>query len=192
MSETKLFFRMAHDCFTDQWGFSVPFSLHHYDEDLKHLPICLRLVDEVMSSLNSRLKTYGGTGFIPEHGSRNKVCFDFLYRFLVNIIDSKATIIVDYGLNNLEDVRKLDQWITERGGELITIHCVCNDEKIWSARLSERSNNPLPNQLITNLSELKEHYKESGPAFFEEELVVDTATSIPMNMDKILSYCTNR
>ncbi|MEK3913240.1 hypothetical protein [Paenibacillus sp. FSL H7-0331] len=38
-------------------------------------------------------------GFVTEHGLRNKICFDFLYRFLQTVIDSSAAIILDYGLN---------------------------------------------------------------------------------------------
>ncbi|MCR2805281.1 ATP-binding protein [Paenibacillus soyae] len=60
--------------------------------------------------------------FIPEHGDRNRVSFDILYRFL-----QKA-----------------------------------------------RSLNPLPNQLITDLRELKEHYKDAPEAYMDGELIVDT------------------
>lgn len=127
-------------------------------------------------------------GFVPEHGARNKICFDFLYRFLENVIHSNAAIILDYGLNNIEDVRKLDMWITERGWELKTIHCICSDESTWSERLAKRSNDPLPNQLITNISELKEHYKNVGPEFFEGELILDTVISKETNVENIQSF----
>lgn len=127
-------------------------------------------------------------GFVPEHSSRNKICFEFLYRFLENVIDSNATIILDFGLNNNEDVKKLERWITERGGELKTIHCVCGDETTWSKRLAKRSINPLPNQIITNLSELKEHYKDLGPEFFEGELILDTVIPKDINVEKIHSF----
>lgn len=113
-------------------------------------------------------------GFVSEHGLRNKICFDFLYRFLQTVIDSDASIILDFGLNYIEDVRRLKNWIEERGGELKTLHCKCSDESIWSARLAERSVNPLPNQLITNLSELKEHYKNFNTEYIEDELILDT------------------
>lgn len=127
-------------------------------------------------------------GFVPEHSSRNKICFDFLYRFLENVINSKAIIILDYGLNNTEDVKRLERWVAKRGGELKTVHCICSDESIWSERLAERSINPLPNQLITNLSELKEHYKNLGPAFLEGELIVNTVTSTEITIETIQSF----
>ncbi|MFD0697649.1 AAA family ATPase [Paenibacillus sp. GCM10027628] len=127
-------------------------------------------------------------GFVPEHGSRNKICFDFLYRFLENVIHSNTAIILDYGLNNIEDVRKLEKWIADRGGELKTIHCVCSDESTWSERLTKRSINPLPNQLITNLSELKEHYKNICQEFSEGELILDTVIPKETNIENIQSY----
>ncbi|MGZ9583712.1 AAA family ATPase [Paenibacillus marinisediminis] len=116
-------------------------------------------------------------GLVPEHDKRNHICFDFLYRFLQTVMDSNASIILDYGLNNVDGVRTLKNWVEERGGELITILCTCSDESIWSERLAERSINPLPNQLITNLSELKEYYKDLKTEILEGECVIDTVMS---------------
>ncbi|SDN68245.1 Adenylate kinase [Paenibacillus sp. yr247] len=111
---------------------------------------------------------------VSEHGLRNKICFDFLYRFLLqNVIDSNASVILDFGLNNMDDLRKLKNWIEEKGGELYTLHCTCSNESIGSERLAERNVNPLPNQLITNLSKLKEHYKNTNNEYFEGELILD-------------------
>ncbi|MDR6552621.1 AAA family ATPase [Paenibacillus qinlingensis] len=127
-------------------------------------------------------------GFVAEHGSRNKICFDLLYRFLETVIHSNATIILDYGLNNIVDVRQLEIWITERGGELIIIHCICSDEPTWSERLASRSISPLPNQLITNLSDLKEHYKDLDLEYVEGELILDTVLPKNVNVEKIQSF----
>ncbi|MNJ61779.1 hypothetical protein D3C77_575850 [compost metagenome] len=53
-------------------------------------------------------------------------------------------------------------------------HCICSDESIWSERLTDRSINPLPNQLITNLAELKKHYKDATTELLEGEIILDT------------------
>lgn len=111
---------------------------------------------------------------VQEHSSRNKLCFDFLFRLLQTVIDADASIILDFGFNDNNGVLSLDQWVKDRGGELKIIHCICSDETIWSERLTERSKNPLPNQLITNLSELKEYYKKLSAEYLENELVLDT------------------
>jgi tRNA uridine 5-carbamoylmethylation protein Kti12 len=127
-------------------------------------------------------------GFVSEHSERNAICFDLLYRFLQNVMDANTATILDFGLNHSEDVRKLKNWIVERGGELKIIHCICSDESIWSERLSRRSLDPLPNQLITNLAELKEHYKDLRTDWFEGEFVVDTADAKAVVIENILSF----
>lgn len=127
-------------------------------------------------------------GFVSEHSLRNKICFDFLYRFLQTVIDTNAMIILDFGLNNIEDVCRLKNWIEERGGGFKIIHCICSDESIWSERLAERSVNPLPNQLITNLSELKEHYKNFKMKYIDGELIVDTVEEKNALIAKVESF----
>lgn len=121
---------------------------------------------------------------VQEHSSRNKLCFDFLFRLLQTVIDSDASIILDFGFNNNDDVLGLDQWVKEKGGELKIIHCICSDETIWSKRLVERSENPLPNQLITNLSDLNEYYRNLPTFFLENELVLDTVNELESLIDQ--------
>ncbi|TBL69714.1 AAA family ATPase [Paenibacillus thalictri] len=123
--------------------------------------------------------------FVAEHGQRNRICFDFLYRFLQTVIDSSATIILDYGLNQIDDVLRLKNWIEEKGATFITIYCTCSDESIWSKRLAFRSLNPLPNQLITNLSELKEHYRNVKMEHVLGELILDTVKDPKILIDQV-------
>lgn len=115
---------------------------------------------------------------VQEHSSRNKLCFDFLFRLLQSVIDADSSIILDFGFNDNNGVLSLDQWVKERGGELKIIHCICSDETIWSERLTERNEKPLPNQLITNLFELKEYYKNLNAEYLEKELVLDTVEEL--------------
>jgi hypothetical protein len=65
--------------------------------------------------------------FVSEHGLRNNICFDVLYRLLQTVIDSDALIILDFRLNNIDDLRRLKDWIEDRDGELAIIHCTCFD-----------------------------------------------------------------
>ncbi|NQX61205.1 AAA family ATPase [Paenibacillus qinlingensis] len=127
-------------------------------------------------------------GYVEEHEIRNKICFDLMYRFLHNVIDSESAIILDFGLNHNGDVWKLKQWILEKGGELITIRCICSDESLWSERLAIRGINPLPNQKITNLTDLKLHYKDLRTETLDGELVLDTAIAKDINVAKIESF----
>ncbi|WP_309119313.1 AAA family ATPase [Paenibacillus sp.] len=130
--------------------------------------------------------------FVHAHDSRNKICFDFLYRFLQNIIDANATIILDFGLNNSNDVYRLKNWIEDRGGELITLVCTCSDDSIWAERLSERGVNPLPNQLITNLSELKDHYKSFNSQHLDGELILDTVDDLDVLIEQVESFLEHK
>ncbi|MFC4102481.1 AAA family ATPase [Paenibacillus xanthanilyticus] len=126
--------------------------------------------------------------FVPEHALRNQICFAFLYRFLEGVIESNSPMLLDFGLNHADDVTKLENWIAERGGQLKVVHCICSDEAIWSERLSSRSRNPRPNQLITDLTKLKEHYKDIQNAYFEHELVIDTVLDVESNVQRILLF----
>lgn len=125
---------------------------------------------------------------VAEHDLRNKICFEFLYRFLQSVIESNNTVIPDFGFNNVHDATRLKNWIAGRNGELKVIHCICSDDSIWSERLSKRSHNPLPNQLITDLSKLKAHYKDIKNEFLDDELVIDTILDNESNVQRILSF----
>jgi adenylate kinase family enzyme len=127
-------------------------------------------------------------GYVEEHDVRNKICFDFLYRFLENVIKSNSVIILDFGFNHLDDIRKFKEWISENGGELQTIRCICSDESLWSERLTMRSINPLPNQKITNLTDLKAHYMELRAETLDGELVLDTALAKDVNLEKVEAF----
>lgn len=119
--------------------------------------------------------------YVPEHELRNSICFD-------TVIDSGAMIIVDFGLNHTDGAQRFKSWIEERGGELITFLCTCSNDSIWSERLAERSVNPLPNQLITNLKELKEYYKNTETEKLEGELILDTVNEIQPLIDRVEAY----
>jgi len=118
---------------------------------------------------------------LAEHDARNAISFEVLYRFLACQLRAGVDVIVDYGFNHVDAARSFRQWVEERGGTLRSIRCVCSDEEEWAARLAARRANPLPNQRITDLAELKAHYTDADPGPMEDELVVDTAV-MPVDM----------
>ncbi|MGG1556045.1 AAA family ATPase [Paenibacillus ferrarius] len=126
-------------------------------------------------------------GSVQEHSVRNRICFDFLYRFLADVISAKAHVILDFGFNQPDDVLRLKSWVAERDGVLATIHCHCSDERVWAQRLAERSVNPLPNQRITDLETLHSHYN-APDAHMAGELSVDTVLPIESSIATILSF----
>lgn len=97
-------------------------------------------------------------------------------------------MILDYGFNHADAALKFMHWIEERGGRLITLHCICSDESTWAQRLAERSTAPTANQLITDLTKLKEHYKEVRTVLLEGEMVLDTVQPIDSLMEQVSKF----
>lgn len=127
-------------------------------------------------------------GHVTEHGSRNRICFDFLYRFLETIIHTNASIVLDFGFNHIRDAVNLKEWIESRGGTLQAFQCICSDDSIWSDRLTKRSVQPLPNQLITNLEQLKQHYQDTNAEqLLDGEIIVDSVQDIESLTNQALS-----
>lgn len=55
---------------------------------------------------------------VQEHSSRNKLCFDFLFRLLQSVIDADSSIILDFGFNDNTGVLSLDQWVEGKRGRI--------------------------------------------------------------------------
>ncbi|HDX9578783.1 TPA: AAA family ATPase [Bacillus pseudomycoides] len=129
---------------------------------------------------------------ITDHFIRNKICFDILFRLLESTLACKATIIIDFGYNHLDDVLKLKSWIEQREGILTSISCICSDESVWAHRLNERKTNPQPNQLITDLHELKQHYSTINTDLLEDELQLDCIEDIRVLTEKAIHYISEK
>lgn len=125
---------------------------------------------------------------ITDRAVRNKICFDILRNILQSALNCQAHIIIDFGHNNLDDVEKLQLWIESREGELKPILCVCDDDGIWKERLNQRKLNPLPNQALTDIEDLKAHYANMRTGVLPGELVLDTTISIDILLDKAVRY----
>lgn len=125
---------------------------------------------------------------VSEQEERNRICFDFLYRFLHTVIATGADVILDYGFNQSDAVLKFKHWIEERGGKLMTLHCICSDESTWAQRLAERSQAPTANQLITDLAKLKEHNKQVRSEILDGEMVLDTVQPIDSLMEQVSKF----
>lgn len=71
---------------------------------------------------------------------------------------------------------------------LISILCTCTDEDIWAERLNQRKLNPLPNQLITDIAEIKRHYKTIDFGTLNGELILDTVSESKVLIDRVSNY----
>ena len=110
---------------------------------------------------------------VHDHGLRNRLCFDMLF---------------DFGYNNAEDVRSLRRWVEERDGILKVMHCICSDEAVWAERLDRCSLDPRPNQLITNIAELKRYYLNFDTDPLPEELLLDSVDDKEVLVKKALAF----
>ena len=125
--------------------------------------------------------------FVNNHGDRNKICFDLLHKILISSLNSKVDIIIDFGYNNLDDVEKLKAWVKQHNGEWKSIICTC-DDKVWAERLNQRKLNPLPNQLLTDVEDLKKHYSNVRTGILEGELVLNTSLDINHLVNQAVNY----
>lgn len=129
---------------------------------------------------------------ITDHFIRNKICFSILFRLLESTLACNATIIIDFGYNHLDDVLKLKSWVEQRKGILTSISCTCSDESVWARRLNERKTNPHPNQLITDLHELKQHYSTINTDLLADELQLDCIEDIHLLTEKAIHYINKK
>lgn len=126
--------------------------------------------------------------FNPDHGQRNRMSYDILYRILDTNLRIQTRFILDFPFNRKEDMGRFKTWLEERGFKLKSILLVCSDEAIWAERFNKRQSNPMPNQLITDFQELKRHYGDLSIEPMSGELVVDTVASLDSILLRITAY----
>ena len=129
------------------------------------------------------------SNFTKNNADRNKICFEILYKLLKSSIVSDVDIVIDFGFNHLDDVEQLKSWIHQNKGSLKSVLCTCEDF-IWAERLNKRKLSPLPNQLITNIEDLKKHYAKMRTGVLEGELVIDTALELDYLVELVANYIT--
>ncbi|MBS4172717.1 AAA family ATPase [Bacillus sp. FJAT-49736] len=125
--------------------------------------------------------------FVHHHNDRNQICFVALYKMLASSLESGVDIVIDFGFNHISDAEKLKTWVMERKGILKSIQCYCNEEA-WEERLNKRKKNPLPNQILKNVEELKKHYAKMQAGVLDEELVIDTNLNVEELVSRAIEY----
>ena len=128
--------------------------------------------------------------YIPEHLNRSKASFDVLYKILESNKHSDVTFVLDFSFQSKVDYSIIKTWCDERRIDLKSILVTCSDEKVWAERFNKRANNPLPNQVITNFDDLKEHYVDLQILPEDGELLVDTVNTVEVIVEKLLKIIT--
>lgn len=116
--------------------------------------------------------------YLNIHNERNLLCTDVMRNIIETNIIKGVDVIVDDSCHYIEQISEFTQWTKKRGFELISFLCICSDEVIWSERFNKRSINQKPNQMITNFSELKQHYKDLNTECVESEHILDSSNKL--------------
>jgi len=122
--------------------------------------------------------------YIDNHNLRNKACYDTMYKIIKTNIEHDLYIVVDAGFHDINDALNFKQWVIDKGADFLSILCICSDESLWAERFNKRKHNPQPNNLITDFSELKLHYKDLYTKPLDNELILDTVEDIEVLIEK--------
>lgn len=128
------------------------------------------------------------TIYIEDHTIRNKISYDSLFKILESNISSGTSLILDYPFQRDEEIVNLQEWCKKRDLNLVSILVTCSDREIWKGRFNKRSENPTPNQLITNLDELEKHYGNLYLKPLRNEVVVDTIEPIDVILKQLTTH----
>jgi len=126
--------------------------------------------------------------FVNEHGIRNKISYQTLYKILESNIENNSTFIFDYPFQHPGDLEILRNWCANNGVTLKSILVTCSNEEVWAQRFKERAKNPAPNQLITNFEEFKKLYGTMHLTPEADELFVDTINSLESILAQVNAF----
>ncbi|HWC57565.1 MAG TPA: AAA family ATPase [Candidatus Paceibacterota bacterium] len=126
--------------------------------------------------------------YVEDHIIRNKISYDSLFRILESNTSSGTSLVLDYPFQNDEEVINFQKWCEERNVHLVSVLVICSDREVWKRRFNVRSENPVPNQLITDLDELERHYGNLNLKSLEGEIVVDTVESVETILKQLATY----
>ncbi len=118
------------------------------------------------------------SAYVNEHQTRNKISYDSMFKILETNSVLGTKFVLDFPFNKTEEINNLYEWCSKFGIKLVSILVICSDRELWESRFDKRSENPLPNQLITNLNDLEKHYGDLNIQPLENEVVVDTVNSV--------------
>ncbi len=125
--------------------------------------------------------------YVGDHVVRNKISYDSLFKILESNISSGTSIILDYPFQRDEEVISLQVWCKERNLHLVSVLVTCSDREVWKQRFNKRSQNPSPNQLITDLDQLEQHYGDLHLNPMDGEIVVDTVESVETMLKQLVT-----
>jgi len=149
------------------------------DEFIKHYPGFLIRKDDLYDTASEVL---------TEHSDRNKIAYNGLYKLLESNTTSDVTVVLDYPFQHDGDMDVIKSWCKQNNIALKSVLVTCSDIKVWSERLAARSENPKPNQLVTNYNEFKKMYGTMQLEPEAGELIIDSIKPIETNVEQVRDF----
>ena len=124
--------------------------------------------------------------YVESHEIKNRACYDVLYRIVETNLSNGLNVIVDAGFHSMEDIMRFRNWTISKDAIFISFLCICSDEDIWAERFNRRSQDPKPNNLITDFNDLKLHYGDLKTDALADETILDSIDNIDTLVDKAI------
>lgn len=124
---------------------------------------------------------------ISDNLLNNKICYDIIASLVQKNLYSNIDVILDVSLANTDSYKLFLSKIDLSYHILTSFLCGCSDENIWISRWEKRFKNPEPNQLLRNVDEAINHYKNMKIELLEDEIYIDSCNSIDKNIDLVTS-----
>jgi Cdc6-like AAA superfamily ATPase len=102
---------------------------------------------------------------VAEHQSKNKVCYDSLFKILESNRETNASFIIDYPFQKNEDLLSFKKWLSKKG---------FNSKFLFINSLNEKKSD----QSLADFDQLKSHYDDLKIEPIEGELLLDSANRI--------------
>lgn len=149
------------------------------NEYIKHHPCFLIRKDDLYDIASEVL---------IKHSDRNKVAYNGLYKMLHTNAASSVSVILDYPFQHDGDMDIIRSWCAKHDIVFKSVLVTCSDKKLWSKRLSARSANPKPNQLVTDYDEFEKMYGTMQLEPEADELVVDSIDLIETIIEQVRRF----
>lgn len=142
-----------------------------------HLPVLCK--DDIYDKLAEWITTYE---------ARSKATHEILYAILTTNSSADCTFILDFPYQRESDLQKLSDFCAQYSVNFKPVLVTCSDELLWAARIKQRSENPAPNQIITDFEEFKRYYGTMHIEPRPGELLIDSSRPLQDNIEAVIRY----
>ena len=113
-----------------------------------------------------------------EHGQLNDMSYKLLKKIIQTNIDVGSDFIVDAALPHKPYIKGFLNDIEFKHSKVFNFLCVCTDDEIWKVRMSQRLENPTPNQSFESVEWVMNHYLAFDISALNDEFVLDSKENL--------------